>query len=101
MLGYKNGAIGCQTDLIPRPEITREKEQAIQCEIHPVHDTEQPVQIDPTVLAAAIEVAYATTREDVIRTPTVRLPWLDAPGRIVWAKLESQQHSALSNIVVP
>ncbi|WP_165915123.1 pyridoxal-phosphate dependent enzyme [Rhizobium sp. PP-F2F-G48] len=26
-----------------------------------------------------------------MRTPTIRLPWLDAPGRTVWAKLESRQ----------
>ena len=29
--------------------------------------------------------------EFVLNTPIVRLPWLDAPGRTVWAKLESKQ----------
>lgn len=29
--------------------------------------------------------------EFVLNTPIVRLPWLDAPGRKVWAKLESKQ----------
>ncbi|MFO0002217.1 MAG: pyridoxal-phosphate dependent enzyme, partial [bacterium] len=27
----------------------------------------------------------------VTRTPIIRLPWLDAPGRTVWAKLENKQ----------
>ena len=33
----------------------------------------------------------ASISEFVLNTPIVRLPWLDAPGRKVWAKLESKQ----------
>ena len=41
------------------------------------------------------DVLAAARRIDgrVARTDLVRLPWLDAPGREVWAKLECHQHT--------
>jgi threonine synthase len=44
-------------------------------------------------LLDAVEGAHTRIAKHVIRTPTIRLPWLDRPGLQVWAKLESQQHS--------
>ncbi|RYP07763.1 hypothetical protein DL765_009028 [Monosporascus sp. GIB2] len=49
--------------------------------------------IDAHTLTRAIERAHTRLAGQVIRTPTIRLPFLDGEGREVWAKLESQQHS--------
>ncbi|KAB8262718.1 tryptophan synthase beta subunit-like PLP-dependent enzyme [Aspergillus pseudonomiae] len=44
-------------------------------------------------LARQIEAAAERIAEHVVRTPIIRLPWLDRDGREVWAKLECHQHS--------
>jgi threonine dehydratase/cystathionine beta-lyase/cystathionine gamma-synthase len=46
-----------------------------------------------STLAEATEKAKTTIEPFVIRTPTIRLPWLDSPDREVWAKLECWQIS--------
>ncbi|KAE8440423.1 hypothetical protein EG329_008011, partial [Mollisiaceae sp. DMI_Dod_QoI] len=49
--------------------------------------------VTASALLDAVEGAHTRIAKHVIRTPTIRLPWLDRPGLEVWAKLESQQHS--------
>ncbi|KAH7344322.1 pyridoxal-5'-phosphate-dependent protein beta subunit [Pyrenochaeta sp. MPI-SDFR-AT-0127] len=50
-------------------------------------------QVTVDALADATANAKERISSHVLRTPTIRLPWLDAPGLEVWAKLECQQHS--------
>lgn len=50
-------------------------------------------QTSSKTLVEAIEAAHQNLAGHVINTPTIRLPWLDGPGREVWAKLECQQHT--------
>jgi threonine dehydratase/cystathionine beta-lyase/cystathionine gamma-synthase len=50
-------------------------------------------QVAVSELVDAIQQAHERINPHTVRTPTVRLPWLDAPGREVWAKLDCQQHS--------
>jgi hypothetical protein len=49
--------------------------------------------VTASALLDAVEDAHTQIAKHVIRTPTIRLPWLDRPRLEVWAKLESQQHS--------
>lgn len=42
-------------------------------------------------LAALSRDVYGDLQARVVKTPLVRLPWLDTPRRRVWAKLENQQ----------
>jgi threonine dehydratase len=66
----------------------------VKAEVRPVSpEFNKPLSVDGQTLVKAIEAAYISNGSDVLRTPTIRLPWLDAPRRTVWAKLEFQQHS--------
>lgn len=42
-------------------------------------------------LAGLIEADAVEIQKQALKTPLVRLSWLDAPGRTVWAKLECKQ----------
>lgn len=44
-------------------------------------------------LAREVRAAHERIAPYIVRTPTVRLPWLDADGREVWGKLECWQVS--------
>jgi len=50
-------------------------------------------QVSVSLLVDSIEDAKIRIAEKIVRTPTIRLPWLDTPHRQVWAKLECHQHS--------
>ncbi|TLS26427.1 hypothetical protein PpBr36_04246 [Pyricularia pennisetigena] len=44
-------------------------------------------------LVSGIQNAHKNISSHVIRTPVIRLPWLDSEDREVWAKLECHQHT--------
>lgn len=52
-----------------------------------------PAAISTQCLSQAIEEAYPRVSPHVVRTPVIRLPWLDTEDREVWAKLECHQHT--------
>ena len=49
--------------------------------------------VGPETGSPTISAAYRRIRNYVVRTPLVRLPWLDAPNRTVFAKLECWQRT--------
>ncbi|KAI1733369.1 pyridoxal-5'-phosphate-dependent protein beta subunit [Xylaria scruposa] len=56
-------------------------------------DVTVPASISPEHLSQAVEEAYPRVSGYVVRTPVIRLPWLDTGDREVWAKLECHQHT--------
>ncbi|KAH9865875.1 hypothetical protein J1614_009462 [Plenodomus biglobosus] len=50
-------------------------------------------QVSGKWLAGQVQQASKRLAGHVVRTPTIRLPWLDQEGVEVWAKLECQQHT--------
>src|SRR2546428_3907658 len=44
-------------------------------------------------VAALVREAAERIQPQVIHTPLIRLPWLDRPGREVWAKLDCWQRT--------
>ncbi|KAL8645261.1 MAG: hypothetical protein Q9210_006808 [Variospora velana] len=75
-VAYSEAEVEFRTDIGP---VTPSSEKASLVSVH--------------TLVNAIEATLTEQNASVVRTPTVRIPWLDAPGREIWAKLELQQHS--------
>ncbi|CBX91785.1 hypothetical protein IAQ61_000004 [Plenodomus lingam] len=50
-------------------------------------------QISGKSLAGQVRQSTSRLAGHVVRTPTIRLPWLDQAGVEVWAKLECHQHT--------
>jgi len=51
-------------------------------------------QISSAVLSSLVDAASVRLKTQVVRTPTVRLTWLDSEDREVYAKLECHQRTA-------
>ena len=54
-------------------------------------ETESPLEVRAQDLAVACKDAFHRIQNLVIKTPIIRLPWLDTRNREVWAKLECWQ----------
>ncbi|KAL6155958.1 hypothetical protein ACJQWK_05072 [Exserohilum turcicum] len=57
------------------------------------YSTKVNQQIDAKWLAYQVQQSSRRLSGHVVRTPTIRLPWLDRPGLEVWAKLDCHQNT--------